>query len=162
MQINVSRHFPIDQLPRAWEWMGQYPLANFDDFGPTTYEQFETEMKRRADSEDLFGIFHNSEPCGFVGAFVLSPQCCMLHGICFDKAVHGLGVAKPAVRAVMDIIFNQGFKKIAASYFADNLRIHRFLQKLGFVEEGYLHRQTMRIGKEIDMRLVGTFRKDQV
>ncbi len=154
--VSISQ-FPMDRLPEAWQWLQQFPLNNFDDFGPRTCDEFQTEMYRRLSNESLTAVSYLGELCGIVGLVRLSPRVSMFHGICFDAKVHGIGIASRGVNLILNECFRRGAAKVSANYFADNLTIHRFLWKLGFIEEGYLHNHTVRQGKPVDMKLVSLF-----
>ena len=154
--ITVSQ-FPMEQLPEAWRWLQQFPNNNFDDYGPKDFSEFKKEMYGRLSSESIFGVSYLNELVGAVGVISLSPQVSMLHGICFDKAIHGSGIAAKGVGMILADYFKNGASKVCASYFADNLVVHRFLSKLGFVEEGYFCKHTTRKGVAVDMRFVSLF-----
>jgi len=73
-----------------------------------------------------------------------------------ERCGHGI----EAMRQFLDMLFSTGVEKIAAGYFADNLRVRAFLRKLGAEDEGYLKAHTVRNGERIDMRQVA-FHKEQ-
>lgn len=154
--------FPRAAYALAWEWLNQFPAANFDDSGPRTLAEFAIEMDRRlAAGERTWGFEHGGRLVGIAGYAPLAPHWGMLRGICFDQPAHGRAIAEAAIRGMLDEIFAAGVEKISASYFADNARIHRFLARLGAIEEGYLRRQARRAGQPVDMRLVAFHRKEE-
>ena len=151
--------FPVESLPLLWDWLQEYPDANFDDYSPKTLKDFILVMQERfANGEVVWGIRYNGDLVGAVGIAPLNPGCAMFHGICFSKIVHGTGVPFAGVSKVLDTMFSLGVEKVAASYFADNTVIHKFFKKLGAITEGYLAQQTIRGGKPCDMRLVAVFK----
>lgn len=153
--------FPRAAYPLAWLWLRQFPLANFDDSGPRTCAEFAAEMDSRlARGERTWGFEHDDGwLVGIAGYAPLAAHWGIFHGICFDQRVHGQGIAGLAIERVLTELFATGVEKISASYFAENERIHRFLARLGAIEEGYLHRQARRGGQAVDMRLVAFHRK---
>jgi RimJ/RimL family protein N-acetyltransferase len=158
--VNVVSPFPRAAYPLAWGWLRQFPQHNFDDSGPRTVDEFAAEMDRRlASGERAWGFEHGGNLAGIAGYAPLAAHWGMFHGICFDERVHGKGIARAAIEAVLTELFAQGVEKISASYFAENTRIERFLARLGAIEEGYLHRQARRGGQPVDMRLVAFHRE---
>lgn len=151
--------FPIHQFPLVWQWLNEFPLANFDDYGPKTEREFVTEMLRRAEYEAIVGVESAGELVGAIGYLPLSPRSGCLHGICFTSKTHGTGLPFHAVRAFLESHFTSGVDKISASFNADNRRMYQLAQRLGAVEEGYLRRQTMRGGKPLDKYLIAFFNK---
>jgi RimJ/RimL family protein N-acetyltransferase len=160
--MQIVSPFPPSKYRRLWDWLGQFPLNHFDDGGPRTCDEFAgTIAERLAHGERLYGVFDDrGELVGAIGMAFLSPRAAMFHGISFDRPAHGTGIAQRAVAAILDELFRSGIEKVSAAYFADNERVHRFLKKLGAVEEGYLRRQTRRGGVPVDMRLVAFFKEE--
>jgi RimJ/RimL family protein N-acetyltransferase len=151
--------FPAEAFPAVWTWLQEFPANNFDDYGPRTYETFQAAMQDRAAVERTWGVLHEGQPCGIIAYLPLSERLGIFHGICFAQSVHGKGIAKAAVRQVLDELFASGVFKVQAAFFADNLRVGRFLIGLGAVEEGLLRKQTMRDGIAIDMQLLAFFKE---
>lgn len=153
--------FPRSAYALAWEWLHQFRHNNFDDTGPKTFPDFALEMERRERFERTWGVEHAGQFVGLIGYAPMTRRAGMFHGIVFDQQVHGKGIAKAAVRAVLTELFEEGgVDKISAAYFADNRKIGRLLLGLGAQREGYLRRQTLRDGVPIDMELVAFFRGD--
>jgi len=150
--------FPASALPRAWEWLREFPANNFDDYGPRTLEEFLAVMEERASQEFTWGVLYEGELCGIIAFLPLTERTGTFHGICFTRSVHGKGIAKEAVGQVIEELFASGIQKIQAGIFADNIRVARFLTGLGAVEEGLLREQTMRGGIAVDMQLLAIFK----
>jgi RimJ/RimL family protein N-acetyltransferase len=151
--------FPKESLPLAWEWLQESPERNFDDYGPRTFAEFEKEMARRLErGERTWGAEQDGRMVGIIGYAPITSRWGCFHGICFAKAVCGTAVTRIAVGRVLRELFDSGVQKVSASYFADNLRVARFLSDLGAVDEGYLRKQTLRDGEPLDMRLVAIFK----
>lgn len=157
--ITLIYPYPADQLRAAWEWMNEFPLANLDDYGPKSYEEFEQDMLARLKTEVISGVKHRDKLVGIIGYLPITSRYGMFHGICFSKAVHGQGVASQAVRKFVANLFANGVEKISASYFADNRRVRRLLGNIGAVDEGYMRRQTTQKGKPVDSILVAIFKE---
>lgn len=151
---------PDSALREAWGWLQEYPECNFDDAGPRTFEVFRDEVaKRRQSGELIFGVELGGELCGLIGVNLGNGRVAMFHGICFAKRVHGQGVASQAVRELISNLWEIGYEKVQACFFADNGRVHEFLLDLGAIEEGYLRRHTVRGGRPLDMRLVAFYKE---
>lgn len=144
-------------VPRIWGWMQQHPELNIDDDGPQSLGAFAKDMQERQGTEAMWGVT-DTEPCGIIALKPLTPRTAIFHGICFDEAVWGTGVAEHAVRHVMVNAWEAGIEKIGAIFFAHNRRVARFLDKRGFVDEGVLKAQAMQHGKPIDLRIMAAFR----
>lgn len=150
--------FPAEHLLELWEWMNQFPKANFDDAGPQSLEQFlQVMMHRAANGYKLVGVRLDSQWVGAIGFDQGDGRRGYLRGVCFDKAVHGTGIARLALGTLLVALWQEGYRKIGAAYFAGNPRIRKFLLALGAKDEGYLHEESMREGKPVDVRLVAFF-----
>jgi RimJ/RimL family protein N-acetyltransferase len=158
--VTLTRGLTPATLAELWDWLRQFPAANFDDQGPKTRADFELEMARRQACGELFWtVEYGKRAVGVIGIAPISARLAMFHGVCFDRSVHGTGIASQAIRAVLDELFGQGFDKVSAAYFADNTRIHKLFQRLGARNEGYLRAHTVRAGKPLDMRLIAFFKE---
>ncbi len=142
-----------------WEWVNQAPEFNFDDYGPQDYVAFTMEMRQRQLVEMQSIALLDHRPVGIMTFLPLTERMGMLHGICFDESVHGKGVAQWAMMDFLAAVFDGPIEKICASFFADNLRVHRFLTKLGAEDEGLMRRHTIRKGLAIDMRMIAFFKE---
>ena len=157
--ISVGR-FPFegDVLERTWEWLNEFPEANFDDYGPKTFSDFCTHVAGRSQHERMWLIKKDGTPCGVVRYFPVTDRLGSMHGICFAKGFCSSEQKREAVRCILDEIFSSGVDKICAGYFADNMRISKFLSDLGAVREGYFSRHTLRQGQQLDMVQVAIFK----
>lgn len=148
----------VDDLAYLWIWLDQFPKASKDDSSPETFEEFVGEMVRRGDAgEILTTVTVDGMPVGCIG-FAPAGDVGSLHGVCFDRAVHGTGVARYAMARFLAMLWEAGYRKISATYFADNNRVHLFLKRCGFAQEGYLKSQFRRDGVPIDARVAAVFR----
>ena len=157
--ISIETPFPPQALPQAWGWLREFPDCNFDDFGPSTLDEFLAEMARRAESEQSWGISKDGELCGIVGYLPITARNGTFHGICFARWSWGRETTMTAVRSIIGSLLGRGVEKISASFFADNSKIYAFFRDLGAVDEGYWKAQTLRQGKPTDMRSVAIFRE---
>lgn len=151
--------FPFDRLRDLWAWLKQFPENNFDDEGPRTLGELDAMLRARLDGgEYLFAVRDAAgELCGAVGFQLCASHLGMFRGIVFDRRVHGTGIAAAAVQRVIDAAFAAGISKVSALYYADNPRIHRFLQKLGAKPEGLLRKHAPRGGQLVDVRVAAIF-----
>ena len=154
------RPFPFqgDALEQLWEWLLEYPEANFDDYGPKTFAEFCSSIANRSQHERMWQVKKDGTPCGVVRYFPVTDRLGSLHGICFAKGICSRQEKREAVRFVLAEIFAGGVEKICAGYFADNMKIAKFLSDLGAVREGYFAHHTMRNGQQLDMVQVAIFK----
>lgn len=145
--------------PDIWQWMQDSRAQSLDDYGPQTPDALAVELTRRRRDECLYGVTMDGQPSGVIGVCPVTNRLAMLHGVLFAKEVRGTGVARAAMRHVLDSLWARGIVKVSATYFADNGRVRAFLKRLGAVDEGYLRAHTMRDGKPIDLRLVAFFQE---
>lgn len=155
--VTVLSPFPAIFVPRLWRWLQDVPLAHFDDDGPTTLDAFTATLSARAATERTWAILCEDRAVGYVGYQPMTARTGTLHGICVTREVWGTGVAADGVQQVFDELFASGVEKISATFFADNTRVRRFLEKQGAVVEGRLVAQTVRGGVPIDLTVVGIF-----
>jgi RimJ/RimL family protein N-acetyltransferase len=146
--------FPIAWAVHLYEWMREDWDANVSDEGPQTLDEVTADLMQRADQEQTWGVEQDGTPVGFIGYAPVNHETGMLHGVCFAQAVHGTGIAATALAAVLVELARQNVRKVSANYFEDNLRVRRFLQRQGFVDEGFLVNQTRRHGVLTSMYLV--------
>lgn len=83
-------------------------------------------------------------------------------GYLFARAHWGTGVAREAVRAVIDRIFAEGQRKVFADTDPDNAPSRALLERLGFVQEGYLRAEWETHLGVRDTVLYGLLRGDRV
>jgi RimJ/RimL family protein N-acetyltransferase len=167
--------FDPEHLEDLWSWLQQYPLANFDDYGPKDYKAFSLEMcgRWRVTDEDgtaigfcdacayyrpaerSWGILDSSsELCGCIGFLPFTPRSGTFHGIVFGKGrlTHDEKIA--AVREILAELRAAGLERIEASFFAHNLKIARFLSELGFEHEGTKVSHTLQDGMPVDFTMM--------
>ncbi len=160
-RVQTITPFPAEALPLAWEWLNEHPEHNFDDYGSKTCDEFVQEMLKRSEMESSWGVLDgDGNLCGIVGYLPLTERLGTFHGICFADRVCGTAITHQAIESILNQLWALGVEKISASFFADNERIHRFLQAHGAVDEGLLRKNSMRNGLPIDSRVVAIFRED--
>jgi RimJ/RimL family protein N-acetyltransferase len=143
----------------VWGWLIEDQDSNMDDFAPQTFVQFRSLMDEKISYGDRYWIVEaGGAAIGIIGVGATNHHTATFRGICFTFPVHGTGIPLQAVRTVMDRLFERGFAKIKAQFFADNIRVDRFLKKCGSVTEGYLKNETLRNSKPVDMKLVAFYR----
>lgn len=159
MMYRLITPFPPEHYTLLWDWANEFPLNNMDDSAPVNFNYFCVEMERRVErGETIWEIEAFGEPVGAVGYFPINREKGAFHGICFTQNVHGTGIPRLAVEEIIQKIFDTGVQQIRAAYFSDNIRISKFLKKLGAVEVAHIPRETTRKGQPIDMTTVAIFR----
>ena len=154
MEILLVFPFKREDLPLLWEWVQEFPQANFDDSGPRDYTVFERIMTDRIQNEVTCGVILDNTLVGIIGYKPTDEHSGSFHGICFAHAIHGRGVATKAVRTFIAKLYAGGVEKISAQYFASNRRVRRFLKNLGAKDEEYVRDATAQNGLPMDMYLV--------
>ncbi len=150
--------FPAEGRMELWNWLMQFPKANFDDQSPKTLEEFERFFPLlTAGNRQLSGVRIDGALLGAIGFEELSPGLGALRGIIFDKSTHGSGAPLEAVRMLLARAWANGYRKIEAEVFASNRRVFAFLKKLGAVYEGTRAAHALQDGKPIDMRMIAFF-----
>ena len=155
--VQVQSPFPVEQLPLAWEWIHEFPLANLDDYAPQTLDAFTRDMQERFTYERSWAVLKHENYCGMVAYRPVTNRLGWLHGICFAKGHCTSEEKRAVVTNILNELFGQGIDKICATFFADNRKIEKFLCDLGAVREGVLVNQTVRQGLLLDMVQVALF-----
>jgi len=152
--LQIVTPFPPEHYERLWGWLRQFPSQNFDDAGPKSLDELTQDMAARSESgQTIYEVLQSGEP---VGVIAVSKVDFIHHqakfcGICFDKAVHGKGIAIEAVRVVLRKLFADGVQSVVAAYFSDNIAARKMFQKLGQYSAG-------RVGIVPIVRDAGSFR----
>jgi RimJ/RimL family protein N-acetyltransferase len=146
--------FPVAWAAQLYGWMLEDWDANVSDEGPQNLDDVTADLMQRQAEQTWAAVTETGQPVGFIGYAPVNHEVGMLHGVCFAKAVHGTGMAGIAFAAVLVELARQNVRKVSANYFEDNTRVRRFLQRQGFVDEGFLVHQTRRHGVLTSMYLV--------
>lgn len=154
LPVVVFGSFPQpDDVAKLWGWLIERPEANFDDYGPKTFDDF-WEHLREEKAAGVEYFLATVEGLGLVGVYGLkmSNGVCHFHGICFADYVHRTGVATKAIRSTLELVFRErGARKVVAEFFASNARVRSFLDGLGFRSEGFFRNETMQKGCPISV-----------
>lgn len=159
--MKLTSPFPDVFLDQAWAWLHEFPDANFDDYAPKDFTAMVEEIQRRARHGERSWCVENEagEPCGIIGYQPLTPRLGGFHGICFARGKSTRLERRAAVRQVLGELYGQGVEKVVAGFFATNCHIWAFLRELGFHQEGYFSRHTVKNGELIDIIQVAKFRE---
>lgn len=160
--IKLVTPFPRSRYPDLWGWLQEFPKQNFDDGGPRTLGQFEKWMDARVSygGHTVYEVVSARQTVGAIG-MIFGSKTAKFCGICFSKAVHGTGVAREAVGAVLDKAFARGAHVVIAEYFADNIAIRKFFQKMGARDVGEFMGFSMRGGEPVKCKRVAFYRSDE-
>ena len=132
--LQLVTPFPPEHYPQLWAWMLEFPLQNLDDDGPKSLEEFTAHMQaKEAAGETSYEIIQLGQPVGIIviQRYTFIHPRAKFAGVCFSKEVHGKGVALEAIKTVLQKTFDGGAESVVASYFSDNIAIHKMFQKLG-------------------------------
>lgn len=157
--FSLTLPFPTEYYPNLFEWVNQYPERMMDDFWPKNLKDFTTVIETRNNTEQTILVKEGDCPVGFVGYMDCNEHVGSLRGVCFDKTVHGSGIAKCSVRQILQSQFDRGIHKINAFPFVDNTRSIAFYYSLGAKYEGVLREHTIRNGKLTDLLCLAFFAK---
>lgn len=154
LPVVVFGAFPQpDDVARLWGWLLERPEANFDDYGPKTFDEF-WEHLRAGQAAGVEYFLAHVEGLGTVGVYglIINNGVAQFHGICFAEYVHRTGVATRAIRSTLELWFrDRGARKVVAEFFASNARVRSFLDGLGFRSEGFFRNETMQKGCPISV-----------
>lgn len=143
-------------VPSAWEWLHEDEKSNLDDYGPKTLEKFSADLLRRHQAgQVIIGVLFEDNPVGIIGFQPVTPRLGHFSGICFAKHAQGHGIGTRAVGMLMEALWQDGYEKIEAMFFADNDRVASMFRKLGAHDEGLLFEHTLRNGIPVDVKLMG-------
>lgn len=137
-----------DDVARLWGWLQEHPELNFDDYGPTSFQDFYGHLRLEYESGveyfvvDVKGL----STVGVYGLKIVGHKA-EFHGLCFADYVHRTGVATKAVRQTLEMVFrDRSCRKVVATIFASNIRARSFFDGLGFRSEGFFRNETMQKG----------------
>jgi RimJ/RimL family protein N-acetyltransferase len=154
LQVDLVTPIDASWWPRLWAWVQQHPALNTDDSTPTTEAAFVALMQARTATERFWGVTADGAPCGVIAYRAFTPRGGMFHGICFDEGVWGTGVTRTAVRGVLAALATEGVGTVLAAFFPENVRVDRFLARLGAVEEPTLGMRVRRSGHWQPLQIV--------
>jgi RimJ/RimL family protein N-acetyltransferase len=157
MQIDLIYQFPEEFYQNAWCWLNENWAANFDDFSPKNYAEFEAHMRERVSNEEVWCVLADGAPVGIIGYLQLSPVKGLLRGVCFTKWTHGTPVTRQAVAQLLEKKFAEGTTKIGLAYFQKNIRVGRFMQRLGAKVEGLMIADTLQNGQPVNAVIAAFF-----
>jgi RimJ/RimL family protein N-acetyltransferase len=146
--------FPIEHAADLWHWLNTPREPNFEDGAAEDFETFRAELETRAANEKTFAL-HDAiagKPIGFIG-FARLGKDGLFRGVVIAPERRGQGLGAAFLRLVARTLRAQGFGRLSALFFADNIAIRETFRRAGAVEEGLLEGVAMRGGKATDMRL---------
>lgn len=135
--------------PIAWLWIQEFWHVLADDFHPKDLETF-IEVKKRGGARCL-GVHCDDEFGGLIVWHRRSSVVAVGHCV-FKRSFHRRSITVPALKRAMEIVWQEGYQKIACPIFPDNHAIARLLLAVGARREAVLLRETLRDGKFQDMQ----------
>lgn len=157
--VKIEEPFPDWQAPRVWLWAEEFRGRVLDDYGPQNLRQFMQFWEERAGVDRRFAVYFSGE---LGGLFSLTPQSERVGvGHClFRKDFWGHQFTVPALRAVLQMVFAEGYERIVSFPFADNRQLLHLVRQVGGEKEGILRQQTLRNGKPTDVMAIGILKGD--
>lgn len=152
--VRIEQGFPIGKAALLWSWLNTPRSPNFDDYGPQTEEVFRVDLERRISTEKTWAIYEGPVLIGFAGFAPSSPVTGMFHGFVISPSHRNAGAGTVALSGVIADLVAQGFEKLIAPMFADNLPVWKLFVRCGFNEEGYFSGYTRRDRQPVDLRIM--------
>lgn len=158
-QVHAAEFSVYEMLPPLrllWSWLNQFPDNNFDDFGPKSFQQLDQSLhKKHKAGVEFRSVYVAGEYVGCYGLLLADSGVAYFSGVCFDKAVHGKGIASTAIEGTLRKYFQErGCRKVVAEFFAHNARIERFFARMGGYVEGTFAAETLQHGKPVTVRRI--------
>ena len=125
-----------------------------DDSGPKNLVQLYEFMELMHMNGETCLIFEEDGlPVGAI-KFERVGRLVNLRGMVFAREVRGTGFAQSAVSAMLNLLHEDGVRKVSLTIFADNFRAQRFFFGLGAVVEGILVKHVVQGGVPKDMMVL--------
>ena len=154
VSVTLRPRFPLDMSGRLWEWLNNPREPNFDDFGAESLAEFMMELGRRVTREKTWAIMFDGEVVGYLAFAPSNPVFGQFHGLVINPEFRRLGIGTEAFREALALLLDQGFKSFMVMPFADNTRIFRILENVGFREAGRILHASERDGEPVNVRLM--------
>lgn len=155
-EIQVVNPFPVEELPRVWMWIQDFPGMVADDLGPKTMEEFvEIEMRRNALT---WGVYRGEQLGGYL-VFDVDPtnpangfaHCIFRKGVTPHDSFFGRKITIPALTRAATDLFAIGIERITIGVFEHNAAIQGVIKEMGGrVEAVWFEPVTVR-GKPVDV-----------
>jgi L-amino acid N-acyltransferase YncA len=149
----ITSPFPASSAGELSRWLNSPRDPNFDDFADSDPAGVETALAVKSGCGQTFALTPDGTPIGFLAFAPASPVMGFFAGMVIAPEQRGRGLGSDFLANVVFELRSQGFRKLSALFFADNVAIANTFRSVGAVEEGYLRRAAVRGGELIDMRL---------
>jgi RimJ/RimL family protein N-acetyltransferase len=158
--VRVESPFPDWSLPRVWSWIQDFRQRVTDDFSPRTLDEFVAQWEQLKPLRRTWGVWRGAE----LGGLVVwdpwpVPGVGVSHAL-FKREFWGRGTTKRALELVYGELFAGGARKILGFPFASNHAIIGLGKSIGAKTEGVLRKQTLQLGKPVDVVVLGLLKED--
>lgn len=137
----ILRSFEASDAQDLYDYLSRENVVRFEPYPPFSFEEAQTEARRRATDPDFIAVCLKSEKV--IGNLYLAKRDFgnMELGYVFHEAFWGKGYAFESAQALIDFAFGQsGARRITAECNPLNVSSWKLLERLGFRREGELIR----------------------
>jgi RimJ/RimL family protein N-acetyltransferase len=150
----TSREVTPKDYPTIWHWMKDELDLHCDDSGPSNIVEFYEFMEHSALALERCIMFEEDGHSAGAIKFDRAGRLVSLRGMVFAPHVRGTGFAQSAVSALLNLLHEDGVRKVSFTIFANNFRAQRFFFGLGAVVEGILVKHVVQGGEPKDMMVL--------
>ncbi len=157
--MTIVSPFPPEAAPELHRWLNSPRGPNFaDGRAPSVSvtpdaDAVAAQLAAKTAAGRTFALIRAGQPAGFIGFTPASREMGWFAGMVIAPEHRGHGCGVWFLRTVVRRLRGEGFRKLAAVFYADNAAIRFTFEASDAVEEGYLKQAVMRDGQMVDMRL---------
>lgn len=133
------RKFKIEDLNDYHEYLSNPKVVEYEPYKPQTIDEVKQSLKRLLTSDDMIAVelISNNKMIGniYLGE---SNQSEFMLGYVFNDKYWNKGYAKESCKAIINLAFKKGIKKIKAKCDPLNVSSWKLLESLGFEREAHL------------------------
>lgn len=145
--ITLRAKFPVEHAARLWRWLNTPREPNFDDFGPTTWLEFDTALGKRIAYEKTWAVCIKGEAIGYLAFAPQNPVAGQFHGLVLDPKYRDKGLGRVAMQMAIDELVAAGYRSFLSMPTVDNKVIAKLLLALQFRHVGTLRKASQRDGQ---------------
>jgi RimJ/RimL family protein N-acetyltransferase len=159
--MNVYSPFPMNAVPRLWNWTKKYRYRIADDFGHESPEAFtDALLKRMQGGLETWAVESGGELGGFVCVEPVTPVAVEFH-VLFKPPFFTKSIIDPALGQVFAKLFERdGIEKVTTHIFEDNSGLMTMVKRLGGKTEGRLRNHTKRQGKLMNVTAMAILKEE--
>jgi RimJ/RimL family protein N-acetyltransferase len=156
--VTLRSPFPVEDVPRIWEWIEPFRWRVSDDYSPKTLAEFVVYFRGLSARCRTWAVYRNRELGGLITYEALSPIVGTAH-CTFKKSFWGSKTTVPALeQAIAEMLAES--PKLSLPVMQGNKAMIALLARMGATQEGVLRKHTMREGRPIDVVMMAIFRPE--